>query len=562
MTGRIRISWLLPSLLVSFALAAAATIGLIAYNSAREQLVEQAQGKMQALLEARKSELGAYLAAISEDVTLLADGHSIRDVLNEFEGAYEAMGADAAARLQRAYIADNPNPVGKKHLLDAADDGSTYATAHAKYHPWLRSYADKRGYYDVFLIAEDGDVVYTVFKEADFATNLMKGAWKDTDLGRLYREVLKSGKATSFTDFKGYAPSAGAPASFIMTPIKARDGHVMGALAFQMPIDRLNKVMQVSAGMGESGETYIVGSDRLMRSDSRFAKESTILKTKVDNASVERALAGDSGIHALADYRGVQVFSAFAPLEFMGVRWAMLAEIDEAEVLAPVARTGFLMMIAGLVVAVVVAVTGLLAARRITGPVAHMTRAMKTLAQGDLDIPIPALHYTNEIGQMAHAVEVFKRNAIEVRRLEAEQEGLKRKAEEQRKATMMEMADSFEQSVGAVIKTVTAAATELQAAARQMAATAQSTSAQVTSVGAATEQASANVETVASATEELTASIAEIGGQVGRSNSVAEQATAVASQTSQSISRLSANVSKVGEVVQMITGIAAQTNLL
>ncbi|MEW5727067.1 MAG: methyl-accepting chemotaxis protein [Pseudomonadota bacterium] len=421
MAVRMRISRQLPVLLVSFAVLSAIAVGTVSFVKSRTQLVSEAEAKLSALLEARKSELGSYLQAIGEDVALLAEGHAIRDVLGAFETAYAGLGEDATRRLQDAYIGSNPHPAGQKHKLDAASDGSDYSAVHGRYHPWLRRYAETRGYYDVFLVDGRGNVVYSVFKEPDYATNLVTGPWKDTDLGRMYRDLVKTGQTVVFADFKAYAPSNGAAAAFIMAPVKDHAGRVIGALAFQMPIERINKVMQVAAGMGESGETYIVGADRLMRSDSRFAKESTILKTKVDTATVRGALDGQVGVTVTPDYRGTPVFSAYAPMEFMGTRWAVLAEVDEAEVLAPVGAMGVFMLLVGLAVGAVVTILGVMAARRITTPINAMTHAMGDLAGGKLDVDIPALDRADEIGLMAQAVQVFKRNAIDKVRMEAEE---------------------------------------------------------------------------------------------------------------------------------------------
>ncbi len=201
-------------------------------------------------------------------------------------------------------------------------------------------------------------------------------------------------------------------------------------------------------------------------------------------------------------------------------------------------------------------------ARGITRPVNAMTGAMRELAAGNLETAIPAKDSGDEIGAMAKAVQVFKDNAIRVKRLEEEQEEQKRRAEAERKAAMRQLADTFERSVGGVINTVTSAATELQASSEQMAATATETSAQATTVAGASEQASANVQTVATATEELSGSIREIGVQVQRSKTVSEQAVASAQETTRTISELSTIVDQIGVVVSLINDIADQTNLL
>jgi hemerythrin-like metal-binding protein len=200
--------------------------------------------------------------------------------------------------------------------------------------------------------------------------------------------------------------------------------------------------------------------------------------------------------------------------------------------------------------------------RGITVPVKGMTAAMEKLAHGDLETEVPARGNKDEIGAMAEAVQVFKDNAIRVRRLEAEAEEQKRRAEADRRAAMNKMADEFEQSVGHVIERVAAAVSELQAASGQMASTAQETSAQATSVASAAEEASSNVQTVASATEELAASINEIGKQVAHSAEVAEKATHQAEAASASIRSLADNANRIGEIIALINDIASQTNLL
>ena len=203
-----------------------------------------------------------------------------------------------------------------------------------------------------------------------------------------------------------------------------------------------------------------------------------------------------------------------------------------------------------------------LVSRGITGPVGAMTGAMNRLADGDLEAHIPATENRDEIGEMAKAVQVFKDNAIRVKRMEAEQAEQKKRAEEERRAAMHQLADSFEASVGGVIHTVTSAVAELQAASEQMASTANEASAQATTVASASEQASANVETVASAAEELSSSIAEIGRRVAQSSQIAGGAVRQAHETNTKIQGLAQAASKIGEVVDLITDIAEQTNLL
>ena len=200
--------------------------------------------------------------------------------------------------------------------------------------------------------------------------------------------------------------------------------------------------------------------------------------------------------------------------------------------------------------------------RAISGPIVAMTTAMGELARGDLNAEVPAVGRRDEIGQMAGAVQVFKDNAIEVERLKHAQEERDRRAAEEKRQQMMQLADGFEASVRGVVDLVSSAATELQATAKDMSATAGQTSSQSTAVASASEEATANVQTVAAAAEELSASIQEISRQISESNQIAQGAVTNAESTNQEVQGLAAAAQKIGDVVNLIRDIAEQTNLL
>ncbi len=559
----IRIALKLPVFIAAVALIAVLVTTLVAYNESADQLVAAQTDKLTALRDTRADAIQDYLAAIREDLVLVATHPATEQAIEEFQTGYDGM-VQPAVDLQKAYITDNPNPAGQKDALMAANDGSAYSDTHRAWHPWFRDLQQRRGYYDVFLIGPRGNVIYSVFKEADFATNLETGKWKDSDLAKVFAR-MKANPASgtvAVTDFAAYAPSNGTPASFIATPLLTDDGRFNGALVYQMPIDRINAVMQVSAGMGTSGETYLVGSDMLMRSDSRFSKDSTILRQKVDTATVRAALEGRDGTIVTPDYRGTPVLSSFERIEFEGVPFAVIAEIDEAEVLAPVRETRNMLVIAGLIILAVVASGGYLFARSITTPLARMTGAMNTLAKGDLTVTIPAQDHTDEIGDMAHAMGVFKENALEVERMKQQEEENKRLAEQKRRQEMMSLADGFEASVREVVQGLSSAATEMNSQAASLSAVAEQAERQATAVAAATEEASANVQTVASGAEELSASISEISRQVTTASQVAATTAEKAHEAHRMVQGLAQASQRIGEVVTLITDIASQTNLL
>ncbi|MCH7936817.1 MAG: CHASE3 domain-containing protein [Proteobacteria bacterium] len=248
--------------------------------------------------------------------------------------------------------------------------------------------------------------------------------------------------------------------------------------------------------------------------------------------------------------------------------------------LSTVSNTYFIIA-ACIILAIAIGVTlAWLIGNAIANPIILMTRTMGELAEGNLEVDIPAQGRVDEIGDMAATVQVFKDNAIKVKEMTAEQEASRadqeakekhdqeekeaaaKRTEEEKRETMVKLADDFETSVGQVVQSVTSSSAQMKASAQAMSSTAEETDSQSTAVAAAAEQASANVQTVAAAAEELSASIAEIGRQVTKSSEIAGDAVEKAQQTDEQVRGLANAANKIGEVVEMITDIAEQTNLL
>lgn len=201
--------------------------------------------------------------------------------------------------------------------------------------------------------------------------------------------------------------------------------------------------------------------------------------------------------------------------------------------------------------------------RGISQPTIRLSAAMRKLADGEFDVVLPGLGRRDELGQMAHAVEEFKRRAIEKSEREATENIGKAASEEAaRRAELNRFAASFETTVGSIIANVSSSANQLESAAGLLARNAETTQNLSGVVAGASEDASNKVQSVAIATEELSTSVAEIGRQVQESHRIAEQAVSQAHQTDSRISKLARAGREIGEVVKLITAIAEQTNLL
>jgi methyl-accepting chemotaxis protein len=285
-------------------------------------------------MELRRAALGGFLETIRSEVVLWSSEPGVQQIIRDLVSGWDQLGANAEVVVREKYADGNPYPPDERSQLGDAGDGSAYSVVHADLHPRVRRFVDHHHYYDAYMVDARGDLVYSVHKEDDFGTNLVIGPYRETGLGRVVRAALEAEDEdfVAFTDFEPYEPSGGEPASFLASPAFDETGSLIGVLAFRVPTDRVGEIMHFTEGMGKTGETYIVGVDGLMRSDSRFAETSTILVQRVETEPATRALRGESGVGVFEDYRGEEVFSAYGALQFEGVTWAVIAEQDRSEV--------------------------------------------------------------------------------------------------------------------------------------------------------------------------------------------------------------------------------------
>ena len=325
---------------------------------------------------------------------------------------------------QELYIVDNPEPVGEKNKLMYHEDDTTYSQLHKIYHPAFNTMLEEFGLYDIFLVDNKGSVVYTDFKEKDFATNLLHGPYKDTGLADAYKKALKLSQGeVAYDDFEPYEPSYNAPAAFISTPI-FKYGERVGVLIFQFPIDSINKIMSFNgeyekAGLGKSGEVYLIGEDKKFKNDSRFVKEiddplvkelgTTIGVFSVDTKSVDAALSGKSGAWIIKDYRGVPVLSAYAPLNVYGNRWAIVAEIDKSEALETNNTIIKLIIMISVVIVIAMIVLALVLVKTlIISKLQKLQSAANDLAMGEGDLTQRVIvPEGDEFYDVAHDINLF-----------------------------------------------------------------------------------------------------------------------------------------------------------
>ncbi|TYQ28034.1 adenylate/guanylate cyclase domain-containing protein [Pseudanabaena sp. UWO311] len=446
----------------------------LGYQSGKSNLTDRVFNQLTSVRASKAYQIESYFKTISNHIQTLSIDPSVGTALSEFTNAYRQLEnvplpADALPKinayyqneflpklaqteqgspvlnsflpeaiasnyLQYHYIANNSNPIGKKHLLDKANDSSEYSRLHGRYHPIFRNIIEKFGYYDLFLIDPDGRIVYTVYKETDFASSLTIGAYNESNLARLFASVRRSKEKdyARIIDLESYAPSYGAPAAFIAAPIYNQDKFI-GVLAIQVPVDEINNVMTGNRkweadGLGKSGETYLVGQDYLMRSVSRFLIETpeeylktlvalgvnnetikrirqyktSVLAQAVKTTAVEEAMMGKQDIKIIRDYRDIPVLSSYSLLQIEGLKWAILSEIDLAEAYAPIYDFERQLVISATLLMLLVILLAMVMASLFVKPINQLIASARKVAAGQLDA-IAVLETEDEFGELAQS---------------------------------------------------------------------------------------------------------------------------------------------------------------
>ena len=255
---------------------------------------------------------------------------------------------------QYIFITKNPAPLESKNSLSYNPlYDSSYMQAHKKYHDSFRKYLESFGLYDIFLVDTHANVIYTNFKEKDFATNLLDGVYKKSGLANVYKKAMSlQASQIAFEDFAPYEPSYNVPASFVGTPLYVK-GKKVGVLIFQTPIEKINKIMNFNnkyekLSIGKTDQSYLVGSDFKMRSNARFVEHIDnalvkkfhttvgILEIKTDTTKMALKDTTEAQKGLAKDVNGKSVFNVYNVVTiFNQTQWALVTQVDEKEALAP-----------------------------------------------------------------------------------------------------------------------------------------------------------------------------------------------------------------------------------
>lgn len=530
----------------------------------------------------------------------------------DHEAELVAPAEEAAPATEEAPATEGDTTAAEGEAPEEPALGPTYGEIHAQIQPIFRSYAEKFGYDDVYLVdSRTGIIVYSVAKEIDFATSLHDGPFASTAFGKAFR-LANAGTSTDvveMADYEPYAPIFQKPASFIASPIFDGEEKI-GVLVFRLSLDNISNIMQEQAGLGQTGETYLIGPDKLWRTDSRFLDSlgvsSTILNavTIADTEAAQAALAGQAGTQLTTNYRNNAVLSSWAPVQIQaptqanpdGLTWAIVAEMDQTEVQQPVLTMALIVGGLGLLAIIVVVVVAVLFTRGINDQIANITSVFRSVGEGDYAARATT-DSNDEFGIVASGLNSMLDNTVQLIQTSEERDTMQfaimKLLEEVsvvaegdltvEAEVTADMTGAIADSFNFMIEQLRNIIFDVQEATLQVSSSANEVQATTEYLAQGSETQAAQILDTSAAIDEMTVSIQQVSESAVMSAEVGQQATNSAKRGSQAvqatvqgmdrireqveetakrITRLGRSSEEIGKIVQLIGDIADRTSIL
>jgi signal transduction histidine kinase len=406
--------------------------GWQAFENARNTIEDITVDRLTSIRETKKRQIETYFQQIQNQVLTIAENRMVRDATKQFIQSFRNISttthSDTLGRIIRNAILSNRD-------LHQSGVVSKYIQIRNTYSSNFENMVRRFDYADIDLVdAETGTIVFSTVMKNDFGINILESSYSKTKLSELFKDV-RSGTRSNYCrliDFEPSVASANIPASFVAAPI-IDNNKTIGVVIVQISVTHINNVMTSNnnwraEGLGGTGETYIVGSDYTMRTDSRFfiqepdeyfrrlskigtdanlisnirSRATSILLQKVRTTATQEALSGKTDTKIINDYRGISVLSSFTPLQIPGVQWVILAEIDASEAFRSVYELRERLILFGLVILLAAAGLGVVISRTIANPIRQLTDATDKFGKGLLSHRA-IVETKDEIGQLAIA---------------------------------------------------------------------------------------------------------------------------------------------------------------
>jgi class 3 adenylate cyclase len=480
--SRFSIQSKLVLMMVLCTIIAATVVGLIAFQAGRSSLRTQVFNRLTEVRESQSRALGSEFKDLKNSLVLYSHGAIAVPALQAFIAGFDQLADATINPAQQQSIADYYNNTFMKDIeqyssvkpdlnavlpatnaqkylqaiytaqrksddtavmLDEAPDGSAWSAANARYQDFFRQIVQRFEFQDVLLLDTRGNVVYTAYKDVDLGTNILTGPYNTSLLRGAYEKALASNSDdyVGITDFEIYQPAEGQPTAWMVSPVSA-NGRTEGVMALQFPITKINRLMTfdkqwAASGMGATGETFLAGSDDLMRSDSRLILENpgqykhdvvragtppdiadtairlgmTTLIQPISAEATRAAQRGDSGTTITTDYLGHETLQAYAPVQIpdSGLHWSIVAKLDTSEAFARESAFTKTMVVSTAAIIFVVCLAAGIAAQVFVRPIRRLEAGTQKISSGDYEVAIP-VESRDEIGDLTQAFNEMSRN--------------------------------------------------------------------------------------------------------------------------------------------------------
>ena len=545
----------------------------------------------QTLLDERSAVLERWLDDAAADISAFSiSGNAILGV-RDFANSWRPLkGVPPEEYLRQLYITDNPNPKGERDKLITAGDKSPWTLRHKNYHPGFSAYQKARGYYDVFLFDNRGNLVYSVHKEDDFATNFVEGPYTETGLGEAYNTAMELPAGEVYvTDIDAYSPSGDAPAMFMASPVY-RSGSIVGVAAIQLPLDRIAAILADSDVLGETGQVYAVDGRNVAMSNSPHQGGHQVLDILPANDLISAAL-DDQEIYSSSatGLAGQAVVAATDHVELPnGASWGLILEIDRKEALESGQFITMMFAAIGGGVALSVLLMAWLSARSVIRRIGALNSDMHAVADGQYDREIGGRDFKDEIGEIVGTLVQFRADlqqaeiaAQRQKQAQKEQElvvsslrdGLQRLANgDLREEISTSFPESYEDlrhdfntavsQLGTTVDDVVESALSIRSGSQEIGNSSDDLSHR-------TESQAATLEQTAAALDELTASVRSAADNansvkdiVSQAKGEAEASGEVVQNAVEAMTEIEGSSTKITQIISVIDDIAFQTNLL
>ena len=584
----IPISRKLPAIVLALCLSSSLSIALVGYFDFQRNMMNETRKSFGILAEARGDALQSWLSGLEDGVLALGTDPTAVSAINMFSTSYNLM-IDSAG-LQAAYITNNTHPDGEKDLLDQAPESVPYHFQHGQFHPYFRQIKDAVGYYDIFLFNLEGDVMYSVFKEADYATNILSGPYRNSGLSDAFRQAVAGTSGQSyFADFAPYAPSGNAAASFLASQVVDTNGTTIGIVAIQVPVGQLDAIMNNPRGLGDSGVMYVVGENLQTRSRSRFEGGYGALHDVSGLMQAVTSLDENPEYNAkTTGINGAEVLSKATHFDLFGKHWGIVGEIDLAEVNIPVVAVRNKMIFLTLGIGALCTLLGWLTARSFIVPLNKLGKAMNHVAEQDYETRADNADRGDEIGKLSRILAQL-RDRLAASDL-AETERRAQQAEQAQVVGRLSKAltqladgdlthqittpftgeyDQLRQDYNRTMVTLNDTLGSVVGRAADIRARSQDMSTSSDDLSRRTENQAATLEETAAALDELTASVKsaaegarKVENIVSDARSDAQESEPVVQSAVTAMNEIEASSEEISKIIGVIDDIAFQTNLL